>query len=51
MLAKDSREDYLVLSSKALCQYLLRRDHDALVIARGPNLLRRATGGELAGGI
>jgi aldehyde:ferredoxin oxidoreductase len=35
-LDKDSREDYFVLSGEALCQYLLRRDHDALVIARGP---------------
>jgi aldehyde:ferredoxin oxidoreductase len=30
------REDYLILSGEALCQYLLRRDHEALVIARGP---------------
>ncbi|MBN1977063.1 MAG: hypothetical protein JW918_06645 [Anaerolineae bacterium] len=33
---KDPREDYFALSGEALCQYLLRRDHDALVIARGP---------------
>jgi aldehyde:ferredoxin oxidoreductase len=33
---KDPREDYLTLSGEALCQYLLRRDHAALVIARGP---------------
>jgi aldehyde:ferredoxin oxidoreductase len=35
-LEKDPREDYLVLSGEALCQYLLRRDANALVIARGP---------------
>ena len=35
-LEKDPREDYFVLSGEALCQYLLRRDPDALVIARGP---------------
>jgi aldehyde:ferredoxin oxidoreductase len=33
---KDSRQDYFVLSGEALCQYILRRDPDALVIARGP---------------
>jgi aldehyde:ferredoxin oxidoreductase len=32
----DPREDYFVLSGETLCQYLLRRDSDALVIARGP---------------
>lgn len=32
----DSREDYFVLSGEALCQYLLRRDRDSLIIARGP---------------
>jgi aldehyde:ferredoxin oxidoreductase len=35
-LEKDPREDYLVLSGETLCQYLLRRASDALVIARGP---------------
>jgi hypothetical protein len=35
-LEKDPREDYLVLSGETLCQYLLRRAPDALVIARGP---------------
>jgi len=35
-LNKDPREDYLVLSGETLCQYLLRRDPGALVIARGP---------------
>ena len=35
-LEKDPREDYFVLSGETLCQYLLRRDHEALVIARGP---------------
>ncbi len=35
-LEKDPREDYFVLSGEALCQYLLRRDANALVIARGP---------------
>ncbi|HUV88575.1 MAG TPA: aldehyde ferredoxin oxidoreductase C-terminal domain-containing protein [Anaerolineae bacterium] len=35
-LNKDPREDYLVLSGETLCQYLLRRDAGALVIARGP---------------
>jgi aldehyde:ferredoxin oxidoreductase len=33
---KDPREDYFSLSGEALCQYLLRRDQDALVVARGP---------------
>jgi aldehyde:ferredoxin oxidoreductase len=33
---KDPREKYLVLSGEPLCQYLLRRDPDALIIARGP---------------
>lgn len=35
-LEKDPREDYLVLSGEPLCQYLLRRDPNALVIAQGP---------------
>jgi hypothetical protein len=35
-LEKDPREDYFVLSGEALCQYLLRRDPGALVVARGP---------------
>ncbi len=35
-LDKDPREDYFVLSGETLCQYLLRRNKDALVIARGP---------------
>ncbi|MFN2228816.1 MAG: hypothetical protein ACK2VA_03510, partial [Anaerolineae bacterium] len=35
-MLKDPHEDYLVLSGEALCQYLLRRDYDALIIARGP---------------
>ena len=35
-LEKDSREDYFVLSGETLCQFLLRRDQGALVIARGP---------------
>ncbi len=35
-LEKDPREDYSILSGEALCQYLLRRDPGALVIARGP---------------
>jgi aldehyde:ferredoxin oxidoreductase len=35
-LPKDPREDYFVLSGEALCQALLRRDPEALIIARGP---------------
>jgi aldehyde:ferredoxin oxidoreductase len=35
-LETDPREQYLVLSGEPLCQYLLRRDPDTLVIARGP---------------
>ena len=35
-LEKDPREDYITLSGETLCQYLLRRDESALVIARGP---------------
>lgn len=35
-LAHDPREDYFVLSGETLCQYILRRDPDALIIARGP---------------
>lgn len=34
-LQKDPREDYFVLSGETLCQYLIRRNHDALVVARG----------------
>ena len=35
-LEKDQREDYLFLSGEALCQYLLRRTPESLVISRGP---------------
>ncbi len=35
-LEKDPREDYFVLSGEALCQYLLREDPEAMVLARGP---------------
>jgi aldehyde:ferredoxin oxidoreductase len=35
-LEHDPREDYFVLSGETLCQYLLRRDPEALIIARGP---------------
>jgi aldehyde:ferredoxin oxidoreductase len=35
-LDKDPRENYLVLSGEPLCQYLLRRDPETLIIARGP---------------
>jgi aldehyde:ferredoxin oxidoreductase len=35
-LKRDPREDYFVLSGETLCQYLLRHDPGALVIARGP---------------
>ena len=35
-LEKDPREDYFVLSGETLCQYLLRCNPGALVIARGP---------------
>jgi aldehyde:ferredoxin oxidoreductase len=35
-LEKDWREKYLVLGGEPLCQYLLRRNPGALVIARGP---------------
>lgn len=35
-LPHDPREDYFILSGETLCQYLLRRDPGALVIARGP---------------
>jgi aldehyde:ferredoxin oxidoreductase len=35
-LEKDPREEYLVLSGEPLCQYLLRRAPDSLIIARGP---------------
>jgi len=32
----DEREAYLTLHGEALCQYLLRRDATALIVARGP---------------
>lgn len=35
-LDKDPREDYFLLSGETLCQYLLRRDAQSLIIARGP---------------
>lgn len=35
-LEKDPREDYFLLSGEALCQYLLREDHEAMILARGP---------------
>jgi aldehyde:ferredoxin oxidoreductase len=35
-LEKDPREDYFILSGETLCQYLLRRDPKAFIIARGP---------------
>jgi aldehyde:ferredoxin oxidoreductase len=35
-LDKDPREEYLLLSGESLCQYMLRRDPSALVVARGP---------------
>jgi aldehyde:ferredoxin oxidoreductase len=35
-LQKDPREDYFLLSGETLCQYLLRRDPESLIIARGP---------------
>lgn len=35
-LPHDPREDYFLLGGEALCQYLLREDPEALVIARGP---------------
>ncbi|MBD3421365.1 MAG: hypothetical protein GF398_14710 [Chitinivibrionales bacterium] len=35
-LDKDPRENYFALSGETLCQYLLRKDRSALVIARGP---------------
>jgi len=35
-LEKDLREDYFVLSGEALCQYLLKEDHEAMILARGP---------------
>jgi aldehyde:ferredoxin oxidoreductase len=35
-LEKDPRGEYLVLSGEPLCQHLLRRDPDVLIIARGP---------------
>jgi aldehyde:ferredoxin oxidoreductase len=36
VLERDPREDYGPLSGESLCQYLLRRDADALIITRGP---------------
>ncbi len=35
-LDKDQRENYFLLSGETLCQYLLREDPEALIIARGP---------------
>jgi aldehyde:ferredoxin oxidoreductase len=35
-LDTDPRADYLLLSGEALCQYLLREDEGAMVLARGP---------------
>ena len=35
-IEKDPRYDYLLLSGETLCQYILRQDRDALIIARGP---------------
>jgi aldehyde:ferredoxin oxidoreductase len=35
-LEKDPRQEYFVLSGEALCQYLLREDHEAMILARGP---------------
>ena len=35
-LSHGSNEDYGILSGEPLCQYLLRRDAEALIIARGP---------------
>jgi len=35
-LEKDPREEYFTLSGESLCQYILRRYRDALVLARGP---------------
>ena len=35
-LAHDEREEYLTLHGEALCQYILRRDPSALIVARGP---------------
>lgn len=35
-LRHDPREDYLLLGGEALCQYLLREDPHALILARGP---------------
>jgi aldehyde:ferredoxin oxidoreductase len=35
-LDRDPRADYRLLGGEALCQYLLREDPEALVIARGP---------------
>jgi aldehyde:ferredoxin oxidoreductase len=32
----DEREDYLTLHGEPLCQYILRRDDRALILARGP---------------
>ncbi len=35
-LGQDPRENYLLLSGEALCQYLLREDPASMVVARGP---------------
>ena len=35
-LEKDPREEYLTLSGESLCQHILQRHRDALVVARGP---------------
>ncbi|TEU12144.1 MAG: hypothetical protein E3J21_21900 [Anaerolineales bacterium] len=35
-LEKDPRQEYFVLSGEALCQYLLREEHEAMILARGP---------------
>lgn len=35
-LEKDPREEYFTLSGESLCQYILRRRREALVLSRGP---------------
>jgi len=35
-LDKDPRAEYFLLSGEALCQYLLRENPNALIVARGP---------------
>lgn len=35
-LKQEPHEDYFVLGGEPLCQYLLRRDKNSLIIARGP---------------